>query len=666
MHRSNLKIISRCCPLLSEPSLRISASENICCAVLLALYHKYLPLGQSGYITFNFDGELLVYNERRQRLPPWGRLRLHSTWSLNSEFIRLPQKSTPSFELCPVVGGGSAKALTWAKAHIEACSNSHTCDDFRSKDVTLPTRLIEIPLDPEKSGIRLRNSTDVRQDPKYVALSYCWGTKMSPWITTSENLKNYLHRIPWCSIPQTFRDAVLFTRNLGIKYIWIDSMCIIQGDDAIARVDWSRESAQMYKYYSNAHVTLASASSSDPSGGLFNKEPIMKTHLLDITFRGHEYPLFVSESPSEILDFTDAAAGLGWDIENKYPLLSRAWAFQERLVSPRVIFFTKTQLIWDCYAGCAFEEDAARDSEYGQLLLQGLKQGYRKLLQQHNLPWKDSNCAFEWNHVLKAYSHLQLSNPRDRLPAFAAIAEQILSRNYDDPAAEYLCGLRKRDLHTDLQWMPAASCVSQHICKSKSDAPYVAPSWSWASFPGRITDTAHYEPWSSSTIDLLQDTLVFNESRRFSRVLGGRIVIEGPVVECIWDVSRTALGQPLEEPPQILRVLPQSSSQSVTAIEQLDNKQRVIEFVPDYADAHDEIEDMVCPGKIQVCLLQTWSGAVRGRSGALVLHYNRTTETYTRLGARLRERSRSDERLPWGLVGNSVFRSAKRRILRLE
>ncbi|KAJ4385544.1 hypothetical protein N0V93_009973 [Gnomoniopsis smithogilvyi] len=669
LRRSNLKNVSRCCPLLNESSLRTSASANVCCALLLALYRKYLPSRQSGYITINFDDELLVYDERRQRLPSGGRLNIHSTCSSHPETVSLATVSTASAEPCRMVGTGSAKALAWAKNHIDICSESHTCHEFRSKDTTLPTRLIEIPRDPDNGTIRLRNSSDLRQDIKYVALSYCWGTKMSPCLTTSGNLAQHMNNIGWPSIPQTFRDAVLFTRSLGVEYLWIDSICIIQGDDAIAKADWSREAAQMYKYYSNAYVTLAAASSSDCHGGLFNKDPIEEFHLLDFTFRGHDYSLFASENPSDALDFADAAAGLGWDVENRYPLLSRAWAFQERLVSPRVIFFTKTQLIWDCYAGCAFEEDAARDKEHGQLLQQGIKQGYRKLLQQPNLSWKDSNCAFEWNHVLKAYSHLQLSDARDRLPAFAAIAEQILSRNYDDPAAEYLCGLRKGDLHTDLQWMPAGDSMKKPTCVSKRKEPYVAPSWSWASFPGRIMDNAHYESCRLSTIHLVQDSLIFHESRRLSRVLGGHIVIEGPLVECTWDVSNAASGPQLEERPQILRVLSQSpaSSQCATEIEQLDKKQQhSIEFIPDYADAYDEIEDTVCLGQISVCLLQTWKDAVQGRSGALVLLYNKTTGRCTRLGARVRERPRSDETPPWGLVDTRIFGSAKSQILELE
>lgn len=667
LHRSNLRLVSRCCPLLDEASLTLSASAgNFCCAILLALYHRYLPSGQSGYVTLNFNDEFLVFDECCRRLPPWGSLKVHSTSPLHLVPNVFPGVPATCAEPYPMVETGSTSNLEWAKARIDTCLNAHTCQEFRSKDRILPTRLIQILRNPVENGVRLRYSSDLRQDVDYVALSHCWGTKTAPCLTTSETLQNHLENIRWSLIPQTFRDAVLFAASLGIEYIWIDSICIVQGDDANAEADWSRESARMFKYYSNAHVTLAATCSSDSSGGLFTNDPIDKFHLLDFTFRGRDYPLFASETPTELLDFTDAASGLGRDIETKYPLLSRAWVFQERLVSPRVIFFTKTQLIWDCYSCCVFMETAAQGPNHSRQLYQGLKQNYLKLLSPPANARTGSISAFEWNHVLKAYSHLKLSDPRDRLPAIAAVAEQILSHKYDDPAAEYLCGLRKENLHTDLLWMPAADRVGGRSCKSRRDAPYVAPSWSWASFPGRIMDTAHYESWGPSTIRLVQDALVFNEARRFSRILGGHITIEGPVVECVWDSFEPDWELPPEGCPRVLRVLPQSTTQGATTAKQLRKEQHTMEFIPDYAASYDEIAGMVDQGQGQVCLLQTWNGTVRQRSGALALYYNKMTGRYTRLGAKLREQIGFSEKTPWGLVDNSVFGSAKRRVLTLE
>lgn len=559
-------------------------------------------------------------------------------------------------------------------------------------------------------GVKLHHSEGLPRDLKYVALSHCWGTKTPSCLTTKENLERQWDNIPWTAVPQTFRDAVLFTRNLGLDYLWIDSLCIVQRDEA----DWLEESARMFEYYSNAHVTLAAASSPDCDGGLFAQNPVDREDLLSISFGGRDYPLLVSETPSETVDFTDAATGLGGDVERKYPLLSRAWAFQERLVSPRVIYFTKSQLIWDCYSGCAFEEDDARDTEPRQRLYRGLKQDYLKLLHQPGTSlssnrWntvvyalnkfafggpkrassvlarqRDGDAArparikvnprrlgkdlrssalefssFEWNHVLKAYSQLQLSDPRDRLPAIAAIAEQVLSREHDDPAAQYLCGLRKGALHLDLLWTPSPDGAAGPLRRPGPRAPYVAPSWSWASFPGRIADTGYYEAWGPSTIHLVEDALVFNESRRFSRVLGGHIAVKGPVVECTWHVSCASDSNTLGG-PQILRVSPTYGYE-----DSLKFKQFEVEFVPDYADTCEDIEGMVHQGRVEVCLLQTWTSPIREISGALALYRDNTTGTYSRLGAKLRDGANGGDDMAWGLLDESIFRNAKPRVLKL-
>lgn len=74
----------------------------------------------------------------------------------------------------------------------------------------------------------------------YVALSHCWGPE-PPLKTTSKNRRQMERDLSWSFLPKTFQDAILVTLHLGMQYIWIDSLCIIQ-DDAL---DWDRESARM-------------------------------------------------------------------------------------------------------------------------------------------------------------------------------------------------------------------------------------------------------------------------------------------------------------------------------------------------------------------------------------------------------------------------------------
>ena len=99
---------------------------------------------------------------------------------------------------------------------------------------------------------------------KYTALSHAWGQDLSAKTTTA-NLANHKKNIPFGWLPQTFRDAIKVTRQLGLNFIWIDALCIIQDDVE----DKAREIPQMGYVYSKAHVTLSASHSSSSHSGLF-------------------------------------------------------------------------------------------------------------------------------------------------------------------------------------------------------------------------------------------------------------------------------------------------------------------------------------------------------------------------------------------------------------
>ncbi|KAG4412003.1 hypothetical protein IFR04_014864 [Cadophora malorum] len=109
------------------------------------------------------------------------------------------------------------------------------------------------------------------ENPSYVALSYCWG-KESFLTTTHSTLKQREDVIPMIALPQTIRDAVWFTRLLGLRYLWVDSLCILQGKGKEAEEDWARESANMNKIYGGALVTVCASSSSHANGGIISKK----------------------------------------------------------------------------------------------------------------------------------------------------------------------------------------------------------------------------------------------------------------------------------------------------------------------------------------------------------------------------------------------------------
>ena len=89
----------------------------------------------------------------------------------------------------------------------------------------------------------------------YVALPHCWGEsdKVPPYCTTQGNISDRQVKLSIAELPLTFRDAVKVTRGLKVQYLWIDSLCIMQGEGE----DWKEESKRMEDVYTSAHCTIA-------------------------------------------------------------------------------------------------------------------------------------------------------------------------------------------------------------------------------------------------------------------------------------------------------------------------------------------------------------------------------------------------------------------------
>jgi hypothetical protein len=99
---------------------------------------------------------------------------------------------------------------------------------------------------------------------QYASLSHCWGKLKIITLTTS-NLAGFQHEIPLKELPKTFQEAIYVTRYLGLQYIWIDSLCILQDSSE----DWAKESVQMADVYGAAEINIAATGAADGSGGCF-------------------------------------------------------------------------------------------------------------------------------------------------------------------------------------------------------------------------------------------------------------------------------------------------------------------------------------------------------------------------------------------------------------
>lgn len=148
------------------------------------------------------------------------------------------------------------KARSW----LSTCITEHTCASVTPS--FLPTRVLCID---GPDTVRLLVTTN--EIALYACLSHCWGPQPRLVLrTTKATLESFRTRIPWDCLPNTFRDAIDFTYHLGLRYLWIDSLCIVQ--DSIE--DWRREGSSMASIYNSAYVTLAASKAANPEDGCYS------------------------------------------------------------------------------------------------------------------------------------------------------------------------------------------------------------------------------------------------------------------------------------------------------------------------------------------------------------------------------------------------------------
>jgi hypothetical protein len=310
------------------------------------------------------------------------------------------------------------ESLTWARTRISECREKHTRCAKRD-EILLPTRILHISRTPKGAfEVILQESRGLRQ--KYACLSHRWGGSETG-TTVKDTYTQKLDGIPWATIPRTFQDAIEFVYALGVCYLWIDSYCIIQDSPA----DWDAEAKQMASIFKNSYFTVAATAAINNEAGCFWVENGPDGRFLDP--EGAE--------PSELsVRKTIRHWERIWtsNRESQFPLLTRAWVFQERVLAPRVLHFSHHELVWEC---------AERgDCQCG---------GFDDRSNAKSLRWDMNNS---WRSAVELYTSLRLTQQSDRLSAFHGFAEFYGSIVVAKVNTDYLAGLWKGSLHLDLLW----------------------------------------------------------------------------------------------------------------------------------------------------------------------------------------------------------------------
>jgi hypothetical protein len=298
---------------------------------------------------------------------------------------------------------------------------------------------------------------------RFAALSHAWGSQ--PFVMlTNETISAFQSGIDLHSLPKTFKDAIYVTQKIGLNYIWIDALCILQ-DSA---EDWTTQAAQMGMYYRHAYVTLSALSSTGAHSGFLHPRQQKLSLILENGLRLRR------ERPQ-------------WhEVFHSAPLSKRAWVLQERLLSTRIIHFEKNEILWEC------STTSAREGSYYEAKPPlpnngGTSQHFKRcLVFQGARPETDTlgsrTVMRRWDCIIRQYSTLNLTYERDIFPALAGIAQKVSEAT----GYTYIAGLWQENIHAGLLWH--ADAYTERPLQA-----WRAPSWSWASLGGPLEMV--YDPW---------------------------------------------------------------------------------------------------------------------------------------------------------------------------
>ena len=346
------------------------------------------------------------------------------------------------------------------------CSRCHRkCNEYLNGPGSLPTRVLNIS-PPDSDSVYLEEQTKSSNvNRPYAALSHCWGLSQ-PFITTSETLEERKQGISITVLPQTYQDAIKIARTLGLRYLWIDSLCIIQNDTQ----DWQREAAKMAAVYRDANIVIGASNASADSEGFLCKRDA------DGISIGNQLQASLLPPETERLSSTSEPV-------KAEPLNARAWTLQERYLPRRMISYGRNKVFWECSEMAASEDGdfVPRDGDRLGLVTKtaGIEKSIRGISGQSPGDTKDTNY-FDWYETVKEYTSRHITKKVDRLPALAGLAKAV----YEKAGDAYLAGIWQRGLIEGLLW-----CRAQDHVLTKPD--YRAPSWSWASLDGIVNFTIY-------------------------------------------------------------------------------------------------------------------------------------------------------------------------------
>jgi hypothetical protein len=378
---------------------------------------------------------------------------------------------------------------------LHECDQCHKACGSPTTD-KMPTRLLHYT----KEGLRVVCTAGWTTKPRYATLSHCWGN--APFLKLlKENFNAFAQSIGFEQLPQTFKDALKITRKLGLDYLWIDSLCILQDSEQ----DWQIEAGQMSSVYGGSYVNIAASSAKGAHEGCLSRfEDKIYGFQARVTAAGH---------PSAAAQFERHDVYRSVVIDSH--LATRAWAFQEKILPRRTMHFGHGGTLWECASKVATAD-----------LPDGLFVNWDATIANFDFDKSGDIAAWWtwWSNAVGLYSAAKATYPRDKLLAFSGIAKRIQKSSGED----YLAGIwRNASFEQQLCWHIQQNYRYMQLPPKALSRPiYRAPSWSWASvdYPASINVLVNERELYAHVIDAW--TKPANEGDPFGEIKGGAIRVE--------------------------------------------------------------------------------------------------------------------------------------------
>ena len=216
------------------------------------------------------------------------------------------------------------------------CLHNHPSCSRRKQDQRLPTRVLDVGTGDRPREPYLFEANGQRGT--YVTLSHRWGTMSKQFRTTKGNLHNHKFQIRLHEFPTLFQDAIKVTRLLGVQYLWIDCLCIVQDDDD----EWQRECEKMASIYENSFLTISALLATHNGQGLFPKRSEKAK------------AVYLRMLNGTIIGLRPSTPGLTTTVKHSV-MDTRGWILQERVLSPALLHYGDCQMFWECSGGQASE-----------------------------------------------------------------------------------------------------------------------------------------------------------------------------------------------------------------------------------------------------------------------------------------------------------------------